>query len=161
MDPRASYWIGMGLPCDYRKQHVVKEKVVAEQNGPKQTGPSYRVKDAVRLVMAGAALALAALTLAGCSTDHWHRTDKTPAETAADYKACNDRAEEITLTRAGQQRASYTARAAARPPNGLPTGTGANVGETPMQMHDRVATESTFDRDLRTCMTDKGYTLAP
>ena len=57
--------------------------------------------------------------------------------------------------------ASYTATAAARPPNGLPTGTGSNVGETPMQMHDRVATESTFDRDLRTCMTDKGYTLAP
>ena len=129
---------------------------VQKQSSPKQTAPSSRVKDAVRL-----AAACTLLGLAGCSTDHWHRTDKTPAETAADYKTCNDRAEEMTLTRAGQQRASYTARATARPPNGLPTGTGANVGETPMQMHDRVATESTFDRDLRTCMTDKGYTLAP
>ena len=122
----------------------------------KQTGPSRVVKGSVCLMSAAVLMALA-----GCSTNHWSRADKSPAETAADYKACNDKAEEITLARAGQQRASYTARAAARPANGLPTGTGSNVGETPMQLHDRVTTEDTFDKDLRSCMTDKGYTLAP
>ena len=122
----------------------------------KQTGPLHGVKGGLRLMSA-----VLLVTLAGCSTDHWHRADKSPAETAADYKTCNDKAEEITLARAGQQRASYTARAAARPPNGLPTGTGSNVGETPMQLHDRVTAEDTFDKDLRSCMTDKGYTLAP
>jgi hypothetical protein len=128
-----------------------KEKAVA-----KQTGLWNGVKAGLNLVSAAGLL-----SLAGCSTDHWYRSDKTPAETAADYKACNDKAEEIVLARAGQQRASYTARASARPPNGLPTGQGSNVGETPMQLHDRVATEETFDKDLRSCMTDKGYTLAP
>lgn len=122
----------------------------------KQTGPLHMVKGSVHLMSAALLMALA-----GCSTNHWTRTDKSPAETAADYKTCNDRAEEITLARAGQQRASYTARAAARPANGLPTGTGSNVGETPMQLHDRVKAEDTFDKDLRSCMTDKGYTLAP
>jgi hypothetical protein len=122
----------------------------------KQTGLLRGVKGGLQLVSAAVLL-----MLAGCSTDHWHRGDKTPAETSADYKACNDKAEEITLARAGQQRASYTARAAARPANGLPTGQGSNVGETPMQLHDRVTAEDTFDKDLRTCMTDKGYTPGP
>ena len=137
----------------------------------KQTGPSHWVKAnwvKVGSVKAGwfkpcARLVAGTVLLAagGCSTDHWYRADKTPGETAADYKTCNDRAEEITLARAGQQRASYTASTAARPPNGLPTGTGSNVGETPMQLHDRVTTADTFDHDLRTCMSDKGYALAP
>ena len=122
----------------------------------KQTGPWRAVKGGLHLMSAAVLL-----VLAGCSTNHWTRADKSPAETAADYKACNDKAEEITLARAGQQRASYNARVAARPANGLPTGTGSNVGETPMQLHDRVTAEDTFDKDLRSCMTDKGYTLAP
>ena len=120
----------------------------------KQTGLRQPVKAAL-------AFAVAALTLSACSTDHWRRADKTPQETAADYKLCNDRVEEMTLARAGQQRASYTPNTAARPPNGLPTGTGANLGETPMQMHDRVTAEASFDTQVRSCMTDKGYTLAP
>lgn len=120
----------------------------------KQTGLRHPVK---------AALCLTAIALAfsGCSTDHWYRADKTPQDTAADYKTCNDRVEEMALARAGQQRASYRPTAAARPPNGLPTGTGSNVGETPMQMHDRVTAETSFDAQVRTCMTDKGYILAP
>jgi hypothetical protein len=122
----------------------------------KQTGPLRMVKGGLSL-----ASAVVLAMLAGCSTNHWTRADRSPAETSADYKACNDKAEEITLARAGQQRASYTAQAAARPPNGLPTGQGSNIGETPMQLHDRVTTEDTFDKDLRSCMTDKGYTLAP
>ena len=120
----------------------------------KQTGLRQPVKAAL-------AFAVAALTLSACSTDHWRRADKTPQETAADYKLCNDRVEEMTLARARQQRASYTPNTAARPPNGLPTGTGANLGETPMQMHDRVTAEASFDTQVRGCMTDKGYTLAP
>lgn len=125
-----------------------------KQDLAKQTGLSRPVK-------AGLALTLAALAFSSCSTDHWHRADKTPQDTAADYKACNDRVQEMALVRAGKQRASYTANTAARPPNGLPTGTGANVGETPMQMHDRVTAETNFDAQVRACMTDKGYTLAP
>lgn len=122
--------------------------------GAKQTGLPRPVKAVLGLT----AIALA---LSSCSTDHWHRADKTPQETAADFKACNDRVEEATLSRAGKQRASYTASTAARPPNGLPTGTGSNVGETPMQLHDRVTAETNFDAQVRTCMTDKGYSLTP
>ena len=126
----------------------------------KQTGPSHGVK-AKRRVKAALALMILAPVLAGCSTDHWVRAGKTPQDTAADYKACNDRIEEMVMARRGQQRANYTPTTSARPPNGLPTGTGANLGETPMQMHDRVVAEKSFDDDVRTCMTDKGYKLAP
>ncbi len=135
------------------RQYPLKQDLL-KQDWAKQTGLSRPVKAAL-------ALTVAALAFSGCSTDHWFRTDKTPHETAADYKACNDRVQEMALARAGQQRASYTPTTAARPPNGLPTGTGANVGETPMQMHDRVTAETNFDAQVRTCMTDKGYTLAP
>lgn len=131
-----------------------KEQPLARHVWAKQTGLSQPVKAALGLTVI-------ALAFAGCSTDHWHRADKTPQETAADYKACNDRIEEMTLARAGQQRASYTPTAAARPPNGLPTGSGANLGETPMQMHDRVTAETDFDAQVRACMTGKDYTLAP
>ncbi len=128
----------------------------------KQTGLSHPVKTVLGLTLISMGTSMGiALALSSCSTDHWRRADKTPQETAADFKACNDRVEEATLARAGQQRASYTASTAARPPNGLPTGTGANLGETPMQMHDRVTTENTFDAQVRACMTDKGYTLTP
>lgn len=125
-----------------------------KQAGAKQTGLLHPVKAALALAVAG-------LAFSACSTDHWYRADKTPQDTAADYKFCNDRVEEMALARRGQQRASYTATAAARPPNGMPTGTGYNPGESPMQMHDRVTAEKSFDDQLRTCMTDKGYTLAP
>lgn len=129
----------------------------------KQTGPSQAVKAGLGKTVLGPVILTFTIMgmTAGCTTDHWYRADKTPQDTAADYKACNDRVEEMVMARRGQQRSSYTPTTSARPPNGLPTGTGANLGETPMQMHDRVTAEKSFDDDVRTCMTDKGYKLAP
>jgi hypothetical protein len=117
----------------------------------KQTGPQHGVK------VACAAL----LALAGCSQDHWYNSHKSPAEMAADTKTCNSLAEENTLQRRGSDRANYgDTQRMPQPRNTLPMGNQtANLGESPMQLHDRVSTEKSFDREFAQCMRDKGYSL--
>ena len=142
----------------YRRENgYAQEGALAKQTWAKQTGPWNRVKGAAA-VATTVAIVLPAL-LAGCSSDHWYKSGKSPAETSADYKACNDRVEEAHLARAGQQRASYNPMLNAPPPNMPGTAPGGNLGENPMQMHDRVVAEKSFDKDLHDCMVDKGYTV--
>lgn len=96
-------------------------------------------------------LALAtALAIAGCGST-WHHPNRDAAATAADERACAQRAEENALTRAGRQRADYRLGT----PAPLP---GMSRGETPMEMLDRRATQDDYGRDFEDCMTSRGYT---
>jgi hypothetical protein len=126
---------------------------------PKQTGPQHWVK-AGRSWFAGALAVVAMATISGCAEDHWYNSKKSAEEVRADTKACNDFAQENTLQRRGSDRFNYAqAMPTPQPRNTIPTGQQANLGETPMQLHDRVTTEKSFDRELDQCMRDKGYTL--
>ena len=129
---------------------------------PKQTGPQHSVKGGApprRGWLAGTLAAVAVMTMSGCAEDHWYNPKKSPDEVRADVKACNDVAELNTLQRRGQDRFNYgQAMPTPQPRNTIPTGQQANLGETPMQLHDRVTTEKSFDRELDQCMRDKGYT---
>ena len=124
---------------------------------PKQTGPQHGVKG--RGWFTAALVVAATMTMFGCAEDHWYNSKKSPEEVKADTKACNDVAQEDTLQRRGKDRFNYGgSMPAPQPPNTIPTGQQQNLGETPMQLHDRVTTEKSFDNEFEQCMRDKGYT---
>ena len=111
---------------------------------PKQTGPQHWVK---ARGWSAAALALAAVTMSGCAADQWYNAKKSADEISADTRACNAMAQEDTLQRRGKDRFNYGGgMPAPQPPNTIPTGQQANLGETPMQLHDRVTTEKKIGR---------------
>ena len=124
---------------------------------PKQTGPQHGVKG--RGWFAAALVVAATMTMSGCAEDNWYNSKKSPEEVKADTKACNNVAQEDTLQRRGKDRFTYGgSMPAPQPPNTIPTGQQQNLGETPMQLHDRVTTEKSFDNEFEQCMRDKGYT---
>lgn len=115
----------------------------------KQTGPAYGVKSGMaaklsRLIAVGAVAA----ALAACASS-WHNPHKNAQEAAADEKVCSGDAEHAALARAARQKEDYGMRQQPMP--------GLNRGETPMQLHDRVNTEDTYNRQFEDCMTSKGY----
>ena len=116
----------------------------------KQTGRGCGVKSMPslaisRLAAAGAMIAL----LSGCAST-WHNPAKSPEEARADEQQCAADAEDITLTRASQQKIDY-----GHTPDPMP---GMSRGETPIQMQDRVKTENAYTREFESCMSSKGYT---
>lgn len=116
----------------------------------KQTGPAYGVKGAMAPALARLAAGCAvAVLLAACGST-WHNPNKSPQEAAADEKQCSNDAQDAALARASRQREEYGARSPSMP--------GMNRGETPMQLHERVGTEDVFYKQLKSCMTSKGYT---
>lgn len=118
----------------------------------KQTGPSRAVKKkeygARRLIGLAGAL-LCAMAVSSCAST-WHHPKKNAEEAAADEKACAQRAEENALARAGRQRADYRLGT----PSPYP---GMSRGESPMELHDRRATQDDYTSDFEDCMTSKGY----
>jgi hypothetical protein len=125
-----------------------------EKDVANQTGPICRVKSA--LVIAGVAIAASTLLAACAAETPWHSTYRSSAEANDDYKNCNADAQDAILTHAGSQPAAYSG--AMPPSGGAANQSGANIGENPMALHDRVVTENHFDHAVADCMQDKGYT---
>ncbi len=129
----------------------------------KQSGPRYVVKGAMaagfaqqRRIFPSAAALIGScaliLALSGCANARWENPKKDASEAQADERECNSRAEEAALKRAGKQRANYEAP---RPTNEP----GMYRGKTPMELAAQGETSSDFDREMKNCMTAKGYTL--
>ena len=116
----------------------------------KQTGPAYAVKSRLAARLARLAVVCAVTAVLAACASAWHNPHKNAQEAAADEKACSADAEHTALARAARQKEDYGMR---QPP--MP---GLNRGETPMQLHDRVGTEDTFNDQFERCMTSKGYT---
>src|SRR2546423_1590837 len=116
----------------------------------KQTGPRYRVKSTMKNVAAILGLCLVAAAVSSCVDARWYNERRDKAENRADERECNARAEDMALTRAGKQRATYEApRPTVNP--------GMYRGKTPMELADQGETISAFARQMKACMESKGY----
>ena len=131
----------------------------------KQTGPRYLVKGTMmagiaqhrRIFVPTAALIASCsimFALSACADASWQNPRRDATEARADEQACNDRAEEAALKRAGRQRANYEVPRPTVEP-------GLSRGKTPMQLAERAETSNDFEREMKNCMTSKGYTLGP
>ena len=138
----------------------------------KQTGPKSGVKGGLRCSprksryntrarrSSCVVVSITLFALAGCGDGPWYSSHRDSSARNADFAACNNDAQDAVLARSGQQRATYdSGMPTPQPGNPIPTGQPTlGLGETPMQLHQRVAREDQFDNSVADCMRDKGYT---
>ena len=119
----------------------------------KESGSANGVKCAVGRARTNRLLSRLApvmlMVLAACGTT-WHHANRTDAEAAADHRTCAQQAQELVLVRAGVSRTDYRAYE--------PHSAGSlRRGETPMELHERSQTTTSYNDQFERCMRSKGY----